>query len=838
MFFSNVSHELRTPLTLMLGPIEDTLSEAMELSQRQRERLDVAHRNAQRLLKLVNTLLDFTRIEAGRVDARYEPVDLVEFTRDLASNFRSAIEGTGLKFKVSGVPLSQPVYVDREMWEKIVLNLLSNAFKFTFDGRIEIAVEPTVDGKAAVLIVRDTGVGVPSHELPRLFERFHRVENQRSRSFEGSGIGLALVYELVKLHGGDIKVESEVDKGTNFFITIPFGSAHLEMDRIGPARKSITSSLRSESFVGEALRWITQDEDHAFLRTGAAETTEGPLDERLTRARVLIAEDNADMREYVGRLLGRMWDLDLVPDGEAALATMRKRRPDLVITDIMMPRLDGFGLIRAIRAEEGLRDLPVIMLSARAGEEARVEGLEAGADDYLTKPFSARELVARVTSNLKLSRLRQEATDAIRAESKKLEVLNRTGAVVAAELDVDKIVQIVTDACTELIGAQFGAFFYNVINDKGESYMLYALSGVPREKFDQFPMPRNTAVFEPTFKGTGVVRSDDIRKDPRYGKNEPHYGMPKGHLPVCSYLAVPVTSRSGEVLGGLFFGHGEPSKFDKDHEDLLVGIAGQAATAIDNAGLYRAAEREIAERRRAESALQTLNATLERRILDALAEHAETEARLHQAQKMEAVGRLTGGVAHDFNNLLQVISGNLQLLTKDVAGSARAEQRVRNALAGVSRGSQLASQLLAFGRRQPLAPKVINVGRLIRTWDDMLKQALGEAIEVETIIAGGLWNTIVDPVQVETAISILPSTREMPWRAAASSRSRPAMRPSMTHMRQDMRMLTQAITSCWRSPTPAAVCQATYWRAFSSPSSPPSQKAKVLASGSAWCSGS
>ena len=202
----------------------------------------------------------------------------------------------------------------------------------------------------------------------------------------------------------------------------------------------------------------------------------------------------------------------------------------------------------------------------------------------------------------------------------------------------------------------------------------------------------------------------------------------------------------------MFFGHGEPSKFDKDHEDLLVGIAGQAATAIDNARLYRAAEREIAERRRAESALQTLNATLERRILDALAEQAETEARLHQAQKMEAVGRLTGGVAHDFNNLLQVISGNLQLLTKDVAGSARAEQRVRNALAGVSRGSQFASQLLAFGRRQPLAPKVINVGRLIRTWDDMLKQALGEAIEVETIIAGGLWNTIVDPVQVETAI--------------------------------------------------------------------------------------
>jgi signal transduction histidine kinase len=232
LFFSNVSHELRTPLTLMLGPIEDTLEEAQSLSTAQRERLDVAHRNAQRLLKLVNTLLDFTRIESGRADANYEPVDLLQLSHDIASSFRSAIERAGLTLRVTGKALPGPVYVDREMWEKILLNLLSNAFKFTFEGQITVAVGPSADGTAAVLEVRDTGVGVPPHELPRLFERFHRIENQQSRSFEGSGIGLVLVHELAKLHGGDITAESEIGKGTAFFVTVPIGTAHLPTDKI------------------------------------------------------------------------------------------------------------------------------------------------------------------------------------------------------------------------------------------------------------------------------------------------------------------------------------------------------------------------------------------------------------------------------------------------------------------------------------------------------------------------------------------------------------------------------------------------------------------------------
>jgi signal transduction histidine kinase/ActR/RegA family two-component response regulator len=331
--------------------------------------------------------------------------------------------------------------------------------------------------------------------------------------------------------------------------------------------------------------------------------------------------------------------------------------------------------------------------------------------------------------------------------------LNRTGAALAAELDVDKIVQIATDACTEIVEAEFGAFFYNVINDKGESYMLYALSGVSRENFDKFPMPRNTAVFEPTFEGAGVVRSDDIRKDPRYGKNDPYYGMPKGHLPVRSYIAVPVVSRSEEVIGGLFFGHGEPGKFIDEHEELLVGIAGQAATAIDNARLYQAAEREVAERRRAEEALQVLNNTLEQRVLDEVHARSKVEEQLRQVQKMEAVGQLTGGIAHDFNNMLAVIIGGLNLLQRKLArGETDVERFVEGALDGAQRAATLTQRLLAFSRQQPLSPEPLIINKLVAGMSELLDRTLGEQVKVETVLAAGLWQVKADPAQLENAI--------------------------------------------------------------------------------------
>ena len=770
-FFSNLSHEFRTPLTLMLGPLEESLDNAASLPASELGRVKTVHRNSLRLLKLVNALLDFSRIEAGRMQASFEPTGLSEFTADLASNFRSATERAGLQLDIDCPPLAAPVYVDRDMWEKIVLNLLSNAFKFTFDGSIRVALR--THGGSAELIVQDTGTGVPASELPRLFERFHRVQGARGRSFEGSGIGLALVKELVEQHGGTIHVASDVDHGTTFTIDIPLGHAHLAKEQLRAAQTPAAATAKAQAFVEEAIRWLPGQS--AAPRIDDAADLDALVSRPLPseRARVLVADDNADMRDYIGRLLGARHDCEMAADGEAALAATRRRRPDLLLTDIMMPKLDGFGLIKAIRSDDQLRDLPIIVLSARAGEEASVEGLSAGADDYLVKPFSAREMIARVDGALAMARVRRTMSEAVREEANALEILNRIGSAVAAELDLERAIQTVTDAATELTGAQFGAFFYNITNDKGESYMLYSLAGVERDAVDKFPMPRNTDMFAPNFAGDGIVRSDDILKDPRYGKNTPHFGVPIDHLTVRSYLAAPVVSRSGEVLGGLFFGHAEPSVFTARAERLLAGIAAHAAIAIDNARLYQAAQTEIATRKRTEAALRRseeeqlrLNQSLEIKVAERTAEiaaaneqlireseeRAKVELALRQSQKMDAVGKLTGGVAHDFNNLLQVVGGNLQLLIKDVAGSEKAEQRVRNALAGVSRGSKLASQLLAFGRRQPLAPKVVNLGRFVRGLDDLLRRALGDGVEVETVISGGLWNSLVDPSQVENAI--------------------------------------------------------------------------------------
>jgi PAS domain S-box-containing protein len=421
LFFSNVSHEFRTPLTLMLGPIEDALNDSSSaaLNQIQRQRLDVAQRNSLRLLKLVNTLLDFSRIEAGRANANFRPTDLSSFTAELVSNFRSATERAGLKLEIECEPLPQRVPIDRDMWEKIVFNLLSNAFKFTFEGGISIRVHAADDSKSAELVVRDTGVGIPSLELPKLFERFHRVENQKSRSFEGSGIGLALVQELVKLHSGLLLVESEVGKGSSFKVSIPFASDQLA-DSLDSESTGVPAAYRAEAYVEEVLSWLPTDGTAHHPNSERDVVAPDVLGGIKIQGHVLVADDNPDMRAYIARLLGAHWDVETVEDGNAAIEAIRRNRPDLVVTDAMMPQLDGFGLLGAIRSDSDLGDLPVIMLSARAGEEARIEGLDAGADYYLTKPFSARELVAQVNANLTLARVRREATRDLRASEEAL----------------------------------------------------------------------------------------------------------------------------------------------------------------------------------------------------------------------------------------------------------------------------------------------------------------------------------------------------------------------------------------------------------------------------------
>jgi signal transduction histidine kinase len=399
------------------------------------------------------------------MQAAYEPTDLAAYSAELASNFRSATERAGLRLVVDAPSLSRPVWVDRDMWEKIVLNLLSNAFKHTFEGEIAVRVSER-DGQA-VLQVRDTGVGIPAEQLPRIFERFHRVPSARSRTHEGTGIGLALVQELVRLHGGTIEVASTVGQGTTFTVALPFETAAVGKTSgvgTGTARANRRdTTVQATAFVEEALRWLPTADADGTPEDGGAPEQRLPAD---SLPRVIVADDNSDMREYVARLLrGRGWHVDVAGDGYQALALARTRTPDLILSDVMMPGLDGFRLLRELRDDPLTRSLPVILLSARAGEDARVEGIEAGATDYLVKPFSARELLSRVESQIMRSREaaaerrimqeRERLLNAVQAERARLqELLAQAPAAIAVLHGPDHVYQSANHLYQQLVGSR------------------------------------------------------------------------------------------------------------------------------------------------------------------------------------------------------------------------------------------------------------------------------------------------------------------------------------------------------------------------------------------------
>ncbi|MEU1799943.1 SpoIIE family protein phosphatase [Streptomyces sp. NPDC019937] len=554
VFFSNISHEFRTPLTLILGPVQQALAD--EDRPARRSQLELAERSALRLLKLVNTLLDVSRVEAGGLKGAFEPVDLSRVTAELAAIFRTSFDLAGLTLEVDCPPLPEPVHIDREMWEKIVLNLISNALKFTFTGGA--TVRTAAAGRHARLTVSDTGTGIPPEELPHLFERFHRVRGALSRSYEGSGIGLALVKDLVELHSGTISVNSVPGRGTEFTVEIPFGTAHLEdVTREAPAVRSTTEEAeRAAPYAQEARNWL----DTAPPGPLEAETPEARAPEAepepapAGRARLLVADDNADVRSYLGDLLGRDHDVLLAADGRAALDTALEHSVDLVLTDVMMPRLDGFGLVRALRADPRTTRLPIIMLTARAGEESTVRGLGAGADDYLAKPFSARQLLARVGANLELSRLRERVLSDSRRQADMLTSLSRASLLLSDTLDPPQVL------------------------DTARRLLIPALADEIRVRLAD---PRAE---RPVYAAGEPVAPDD-RLD-RALADTLLAGATSGAPPTGgTLLSVPLLAH-GRMLGALAIARREGAYTMADRQ-YLRGVAGRLALAYDNAARFR-----------------------------------------------------------------------------------------------------------------------------------------------------------------------------------------------------------------------------------------------------------
>jgi len=787
-FFSNVSHEFRTPLTLILAPLEHLLQRGGQ----ENDELAQMHRNALRLLKLVNTLLDFSRIEAGRVQAVYEPVDLSHLTVDLASAFRSAVERAGLELVVDCPPLGEPVFVDREMWEKIVLNLVSNAFKFTFEGRIEVRLH--LAGDHVELEVQDTGTGIAAEELPRVFDRFHRIQGAQARTHEGTGIGLALVQELVRLHGGTISMESEVGRGTRFAIQIPRGRGHLPANRIQTQLAAESSAIGAQAFVDEAERWLPDPPAHA----SPVEVTIEPFDRDepeptvAAGGRILLADDNADMRSYLRRILAQHYDVHAVPDGMEALEFARSHPVDLILTDVMMPRMDGFALLHALRQDSRSRSIPIILLSARAGEESRVEGLDAGADDYLIKPFTVRELLARVDSHLRMARLRRESAALQESELRfrtmadcapvmlwtcggdlACDYFNKgwlefTGCSLREQIaggwtakvhpdDAARVFAQVEAAAGKRTGVELG---FRLLRDDDQYRWVEGSLAVRQARAGQFfgfvfscididDRKRTQEALEESRQQLRLAL--DAAKSGMFDWNlttgDGYYGP--GFHRILEYPADHLPRRY-EAWSGLL--HPE------ERADVLARIArqvelGDGAFTMEcrlrrQSGDYTWVEtRGKVITRSAQGAPERVIGT----VTDVTARRS-LEEQLRQSQRLESVGHLAGGVAHDFNNLLTVINGYAEMAAADLPAGDPLHEYLQEIHAAGGRAADLTRQLLAFSRKQILQPAVVNLNSIVTDLTKMLRRLIGENIALTLKLGPDLNNITADPGQLEQII--------------------------------------------------------------------------------------
>ena len=771
-FFSNVSHEFRTPLTLMLGPLEEILGMEAPLPLPVREMASVTYRNGLRLQKLVNTLLEFSRIEAGRVQACYEPTDLATLTAELASAFESVMRRAGLRYSVDCPPLPEPVYVDQEMWEKVVLNLLSNALKYTFDG--EVRVRLSVRDGGAELSIADSGTGIPEDQLPYLFERFHRVDGARGRTQEGTGIGLAVVSELTKLHGGTVGVSSEVGAGSTFTVFVPFGSAHLPQDRLRAPRTLASTALRAESYVGEAARWlpdvaastpVTEDPDLAAAARNA------PAVDAKPDGRILVVDDNADMRGYIARLLASRYEVELVANGEEALAGALRHPPDLVLSDVMMPRLDGFELMRALRANPRTSSLPVILLSARAGEEARIEGLDEGATDYLVKPFTARELLARVGAHLEMARARRGAAQReadLRAEAERARdrVISILESITDGffTLDSEWRFTYVNDAAVKLLGKPLedilGRSHWELYSAAVGSLLEREYRRAARDKvpvdFENLyePWQRWFSIKAyPAETGGLSVYFRDITEHKLAGQTARESQDRLRAMADLTRSVVEASPYAVEVLDGdgqtvlinhqgrqlraagvswlEFWSDRDRAKAEECFATVLAGNSAHfAASTVASGGAT--AWLEV-------SATPLLDADGDvSRVLcitrDVTAER-KAEEDLRQTAKLESLGVMAGGIAHDFNNLLTGILGNASLLSDVVPEPDR--DLAEDIILASERAADLTRQMLAFAGKGRFQITKTDMSNLVRELLRLVRPSIERNVEIRLELQEG-----------------------------------------------------------------------------------------------------
>jgi signal transduction histidine kinase/CheY-like chemotaxis protein/anti-sigma regulatory factor (Ser/Thr protein kinase) len=588
-FLTNVSHEFRTPLTLLLGPLEDALRDVASHPPLA-ERLRMARRNAGRLLRLVDSLLQFSRIESGRATTRLVCTDVGALTSQIASSFTELCERAGLELVLDCRQALADI--DPDMWETIMLNLMSNAVKYTLSGSITVTVHsgdaPPGDdaghgeaggggtpsreaarGRAGrsgrcLISVRDTGVGISEADLKRLGERFFRADTARGRSVEGTGIGLSLVRELVELQHGDMQIASELDRGTTVAITLPKSLAGTPIEH-SPA------DLLDNPYVVEADQWV------ASLPAEVA-----PDD---GRALVLIADDNADMRAHLEQVLSPHWRTVLVADGEAALRTACEHRPDAIVADVMMPKLDGFDFVAAIRRDAELAATPIVMLSARAGDEAVSEGYAGGADDYLPKPFRSQELVERVAARL-------SAADRERAGQRQREAELRRASV-AAQLDAalqsaDSVAGIADALLASPLGSGGATIVVIGLLDAEENNVRFEYAGpVPAEFRDRYHVATLDTPLVPIDvikTGQRMVIPDTLALAPRYG-----HVVHETAQNVRSCVSQPLRGPDGNVIGSLGLLFPTPRDFDASELEMFARTAKITQSAL---GRVRSAQRE------------------------------------------------------------------------------------------------------------------------------------------------------------------------------------------------------------------------------------------------------